>query len=365
MQRTKLFPVLAAVLLVAQSVRAGQAEGTDGNGGGGRVEYGVSAITEGQWNMTNGHGAWANRLDLGMGVTLWRGVRAEAAAMATCLKGNDTGAVMQDFSNINAACRPFRLIRFGLVQKLAGDRMSLFLGVKQADEDYFNSPQAGIFTGASYGCLPVVNDNYEANVFPLSALGFHAELAATDRLIVRTSLYNGRSYDTVDRIFRFRPHADGVMNLGSVTYSNGGSEGEDDEMLPATYTAGWNVGNEAAEGNGRCTQGGFWLTAEQPLPEIGRVQPAVGATYARQFHGTGEAREYWNVALSLGRLTRRGGTLAMGVSRAYYGSVHETDVETTFKMPLSGSFSLQPAFHFFRTSGKSQVVGLLRVAFEM
>lgn len=328
-----------------------------------RVEFGVEAITEGQWSLTNGHGAWANRLDANIGVKLWRGAKAEAAVMATYHAGKEVADGWQDFSNINAPNRPLRLIHFGLQQNLANDKVRLFFGVRQADEDYFNSPQAGLFTGASYGCLPTVNDNFHINVYPLSALGFHAEYNPLEQLTLKTTVYNGNAYDTVDRIFRFRPHADGVINLGSVTYE---IPAENEEDLPATYVAGWNVGNHFRESTGnRHTQAGFWLIAEQPLPHLGRVQPVLGGSFSRQFKDPEVARTYWNAACSFGNLTRIGGTLAFGVSRAIYNEAHETDFETTFVLPIGKHFSIQPALHYLRTNGRKQVVGQMRVAFSL
>lgn len=327
-----------------------------------RVTFGLEAATEGQWNMTGGQGAWANRLDASLGVRLWRGAQAEAAVMATYNAGREVADVWQDFSNLNAPNRPLRLIHCGLQQTFAAGRVRAFLGVRQADEDYFCSPQAGLFTGASYGCVPTVNDNFHINVFPMSALGLHVEYDPVDNLTLKTTLYNGNAYDTVDRIFRFRPHTDGVINLGSMTYTRpaGGDE------LPATYTAGWNVGNHNRKNAaGRHTQAGFWLVAEQPVCRLGRVQTVLGATFAKEFSDPEVAETYWNAALSIGNLTRRGGTLAVGVSRAYYREAHETDMEVTYSMPLGKYFSVQPALHCFSTNGERQVVGQLRVALSL
>ncbi len=327
-----------------------------------RWEYGISAITEGQWNLKSGQGAWANRLDATLNVRLWRGARLETGIMATYRAGKEVADVHQDFSNINAPNRPFRLTHLGLQQRFAG-KVSLIAGVRQAEEDYFCYPMAGLFTGASYGCLPTINDNYHINVYPHSALGLHVEYEPLADLVIKTTVYNGNAYDTFHRIFRFRPRADGIINLGSVTYTR--TRSSDPEALPAVYTAGWNVGNHYREATGnRHTQAGFWLVAEQPLLSLGRVHTSVSATYSREFKDPEVAKTYWNAALAFGGLTRRGGTLAFGVSRAYYHDARETDFETTFLMPLGSHFSLQPALHYLSSNGVKQVVGQLRVSME-
>ena len=61
-------------------------------------------------------------------------------------------------------------------------------------------------------------------------------------------------------------------------------------------------------------------------------------------------------------MTRKGGTLALGISRAYYTDGHETDVEATFSFPVSSWLSLQPAVHFITTDGRRSTVAMLRVS---
>ena len=61
-------------------------------------------------------------------------------------------------------------------------------------------------------------------------------------------------------------------------------------------------------------------------------------------------------------LLQLGGTLALGISRAYYTDGHETDVEATFSFPVSSWLSLQPAVHFITTDGRRSTVAMLRVS---
>lgn len=328
-----------------------------------RFAWGLAAITEGQLNLKSGEGAWANRLDLNASVGLWRGATFEAAAMATYRTGREVGDPYQDFSNINSPGRPFRLTHFGLAQSFLDDRLSLYLGIRQADEDYWNTSVAGIFTGASYGCLPTVNDNFHVNVFPLSALGFHVEYRPAEHWAIRTTLYNGRAYDTLDRIFRFRPKTDGVINLGSVSYSK---ESEGSCPHPTTFLLGWNVGNHRRDASlGRHTQAGLWATIEHPIVGLGRVHLTAAGTVGHEFKDPEAAKTSFNIALAADNLTRRGGALGVGFSRALYTFGHESDLETSFLMPLGAGFSLRPALHFLRTDGRNRLLGQLRVEVEI
>ena len=326
------------------------------------VSYNLTAITEGQWNMTTGRGGWANRLDAGLDARLWKGAKAQAHVLATYQPTDAVADVCQDFSNINAPNRPLRLVHFGIEQSIG--TFSAYVGLRQADEDYFCTPLAGISTGASCGCAPTVNDNFHINVFPLTALGIHLAYQPISRLTVQASLYNGIAYDTFNRSFRFRPHRDGIITLGSVSYEHPSAWGDDE--LSATYLLGWNFGNHYRETTQRRhSQAGFWLTAEQPVCHIGRVGMAIGATFAHEFKDPEVATGYWNGTLALNHLTRIGGTFALVFNRAYYHEAHESDLEATFSLPLGKYFTLQPAIHHYSTNGTRQWLGQLRVTLAL
>lgn len=352
--------LLLLALIISNNGHAAVTEHADDTAGCQKTDWGLRAVTEGQWDMTNGRGAWVSLLQGDISIKLWRKARAEASALSTYTCGNDLGGVMQDFSNINAANRGFRLVHLGLQQEL-GSNVLLFAGLRQADEDYFTGKLAGLFTGASYGCPPIVNDNFGINVYPTSALGLHAEWQLSEAVVLKTSLYNGLSDDHFSHQFRFRPRRDGIVNLGSVSYT----AAADADGLPAYYNFTYNVGNHRHDHReSRHTQFGFFVTAEQPLLRMGRTRLSAMATGAMEFNDPKEAKGYWNAAVALDNVTKRGATLGLSVSRAYYVESHETDLEGTFSLPLTGFLSLQPSIHYFCSSGDRRVIGLLRLAAE-
>ena len=105
----------------------------------------------------------------------------------------------------------------------------------------------------------------------------------------------------------------------------------------ATYLVGWNFGNHYREATQhRHSQVGFWATVEQPLVKVGRVGLAAAATVSHQFKDPEVAVGYWNGTLAANNLTRRGGTLALVLNRAYYNNAHETDTELTFAIARPG-----------------------------
>lgn len=323
-----------------------------------RFSWNVGVITEGQWNMTNGRAAWANLVGADAGVRLWKGAFVDLGAIATYENGASVADDRQDFSNINAPNRAFRLMHLGLTQELAAGKVSLFLGLRGVDEDYCNTDYAGVFTGSSYGGLPTITENAEVAMFPESALAFHAEYRPAKGWTIRESLYNGRTSDRLDEQFRFSPGRDGILNFGSVMY-----ERQKGESTPATYTLGYNLGTKQTAGNK--TDFGLWASLEQPILGIGRARLGVLAQGAVQLTNNAVGKGYWAGAVVMEDVTKNGGVLGLGVNRAYYADGHETDVELTFNCPIGAGFSVQPALHCIRTDGSTAVAGQLRVIYEI
>lgn len=328
-----------------------------------RRTYGVALTTEAQWHTRTGEVRWMNLLELEGSVRLWRGATAEAATLSTLSCGHDKEAVWQEHSCINAPSRGLRVAHLGIGQEWARPRLTTYVGLRGADEDYFNTPLAGLFTGASMGCLPTVNDNFCVNVYPLSALGLHVEWEATPALRLRSSLYNGKASDRLDEQLRFRPRADGLIYMGSAELS---PQRYAAWPLPGTYVLGWNVGHHHRDpAFGRHTQWGFWLVAEQPVARMAASQLTVGLTLAQEYKQPEAAKSYYGAQIGWTDLGRMKAAVALSAARAFYREGHETNFELTASLPLVTRFSLQPSLHYYRTDGHSHFVPQLRLSFEL
>lgn len=349
-----------------------------------RVKWHIDAVSEGQWNMKSGRTNWANMLSAGMEVRTWRGGSIEFGALATGLLKDGIVDDLQDLSNINAESRAFRLTHLGIGQLFFG-KLYVYAGLREADEDYFNTDGAGIFTGSSYGCVPQAGENLAIGVYPEAAPGLHIEYRPTEAWTLSTTLYNGKASDRLNRQFRFRPGRDGMVNIGSVSFSPTfsrflDSNGETAEGFLAPtyvigYAAGWQYIENETEGyamenlapsTARRNGGALWASIDQPLTRVGRAGLNLFATGGMRIGQTDNARGHWAAALMLGNVTSSGGTLAMGVSQAHYAeNMKETDFETTFEYPILSWLSLQPALHIIRTDGKTNVAANLRLAISL
>lgn len=156
--------------------------------------------------------------------------------------------------------------------------------------------------------------------------------------------------------------------MGSVTFSpdwlpkGKGTDGESDCAFQPAYVLGYVAGRQADEETGRLIGGGsVWASIDQPLLRLRRTTLALFATGGTRIGRLNAARGHWAAGLLLDGLTRRGGTLGIGVSRAYYADGHETDLEITSSLPLCQWAQLQPTLYVVRTCGETAVIGALRL----
>lgn len=321
-----------------------------------RVAWAAGVITEGQWNMTDGKTGWANRINADLGVRLWKGALFDVSTLTTYSTGTPVADDRQGFSNIDAENRAFRLFHAGLSQTFLNESLTLFVGLKAADEDYFNTDLAGLFTGSSYGGIPVCTENHGISVYPEAALALHAEYV-TGGWTLRESFYNGAPSDRLDEQFRFRPGRDGLFNIGSAMYAV-----ETEGYAFTSYTLGYAFSTKEVTGQ---TEFGLWGGVEQPVYTWGKMRLNLLAEGAAELTKNAACKGYWAAGAVAENITRNGGQLGLAVNRVYCQDGHETDVELTFLCPLGAGFSLQPALHAIRTDGVTTMVGQFRLCYEI
>ena len=301
-----------------------------------RVGWNLTAMTEGEWNMTSGNTSWVNYLEVGVDVGLWKGASFEGMAIATWQTG---GAVDDDnlgLSNIYTdENRPFRLMQF-------------------------ITPATGLFTGAADADYPILSLNYPLATFPLGAMGVHLEYLPVNRLTLKASVYNGVASDDFDRQFRFCPSGDGIFTMGSISYEIP-SKGEQ----AANYTIGYVYGKTPSEDRSvHERETGFWALLEQPLLMVGKSQLVLlgqGAAMTRRYV---PCNGYWGGGLVMNRIARNDMIAGIVFNRLLFSGGDETDIECTLHCHLTPWLSVQPALHIIHHNKHNFVAGLLRVSLE-
>ncbi|MDO4212419.1 MAG: hypothetical protein Q4D23_12030 [Bacteroidales bacterium] len=216
----------------------------------------------------------ANLLRLQANLPIAHGFSVDVGSLSTFMTAKESiGDDLQTFSNLDAERIPFALSQCG-VNWNAGDHHSLFLGIRNMNEDYFCSPVTSLFTNSSCGIFPTISANYDIANYPVASVGVHYRYGPTPSpspkgrgevtspingssedvvstplhsregsgVCLQVSLYNGRGYNRFtgrENVFRFCPKDDGLFGLAEVQYHRGGSSyflGSSIYLSPSTRT---------------------------------------------------------------------------------------------------------------------------------
>lgn len=321
-------------------------------------KWSAALHTEGQWNMSGGATGWANLLEIGADMELWDDGGLEVAAISSYCAATPVADDVQGYSNLDAGeDKAFRLVKAG-VGHTFDDRLYLFAGLRSMDEDYFSTPVTSFFTGSSYGNFPVLSMEYSQPTFPMSALALHLEYSPDDKWKFKESLYNGIASDALGRQFRFCPASDGVLNIGSVSYL---PDGGDEEA--SVYELGYMLDSGGDRAGVRSS---YWANVEQLVATVGDMRLSVLAQGGWHPGGSVECRGYVAGAVLATGVSEMDLSMGLSANRVFCPlGDDETDVELSVICPVWKYLSLQPAIHCIVANGNCDVVGLLRVTFEI
>lgn len=283
---------------------------------------------------------FVNLLRLGGDIPLCRWLSVEMATI-TVAKTREERLIddFQTFSNIEEDNLTLALAVCGVSLQLAPEH-TLFLGVRNMNEDYFVSPITSFFTNSSCGIYPTVSANYPIANYPMASLGLHYHYAS-ERFDVMATLYNGvgrNRFVGSESVFRPMPKQDGVFGLAQVGFQHEGS----------SYFVGGAV--RWCGGIG----GSPWVYLEQRLTD--RLSLLVGCSHA--FTAEAECRDFAGLGLHY-----QWDRAEVGVFFDYarFAQAHEWATELTCRIDLCEHISLQPVVHAIVTSSRLSSVCSLRL----
>lgn len=131
---------------------------------------------------------------------------------------------LQTFSNIEEENIPLAIAVLGLDWQVGNS--TLFMEIRNLNEDYFTSACTSLFTNSSCGIFPTLSANYPIANYPVASIGIDYKLLLENWLF-ETSLYNGtgyRDFTGKENVFRFCPRTDGILSVTSINYRKYGNE---------------------------------------------------------------------------------------------------------------------------------------------
>lgn len=319
-------------------------------------ELDLTYTTEVQTNFRK-EGKWVNLLRLDYSCPLGRNFRFSFSSISIAETRQDALVDdMQGFSNIEEKNLPFAPAVLGLEYRTS--RSSLFLGVRNVNEDYFTSPCSSFFTNSSCGIYPTLSANYPLANYPLAAVGLDYRLTSGP-WEMELSVYNGTaqcSLTGAHSVFRVCPDTDGVLGLSSVNYRKNDSEYSMGAGIHRGMCVGDETGVEEAVASPQqkrmtCV---LWACAEQRVCRRGyallqgSVRPSVEGG-CRNYAGAGGVVKYDKVSFGF------------FLDYADYTTAHEWAGEVSCRWACTSRVTVQPAIHLIRNSNGNYAAGLLRM----
>lgn len=311
-------------------------------------EWDAELTTE-QQVTTAGHYNCANLLRLRASLPIAGGLSVDVGSLSTFMTAKESiGDDLQTFSNLDAPRIPFALSVCG-VNWNAGDRHSLFVGIRNMNEDYFCSPVTSLFTGSSCGIFPTISANFTIANYPEASMGVHyrfekkTKTSVSDTFVFQGSLYNGlgsHHFSGRDNVFRFCPKDDGLFGLAEASYSRRGSSYF---VGTAVYWDSRSLYN--IRGVEACCRGvslSPWIYAEQRITD--RLSLIAG--YSHAFGREAACRDFAGLG---GRYAWERAELGLFTDYANFAEGSEWATELTCKIDLTSHLFLQPTVHLIAT----------------
>lgn len=324
-----------------------------------QTEVTVDLTSEGQINLSNNKANWINLLEVGIETPLGKNFRLISHLLSvqnTRMQKGKEGRICNDlqiFSNIEEENCELSFFAFGPEWNIT-ENFRTFLGIRNVNRDYFNSPLTSLFSGSSQGIYPTLSENWGLlSNYPLSALCLHLEWNLTGNWELKNSFYNGVASTKLTKSFRFRPGRDGIFNITQLGYA----EPKNSNRPLGQYYIGMTYGNTPEEeGAGKHSYTSYYGLIEQPLiGGLGLLLEGSWASTSQSCHA------YYAGGLVYTDFLKENTDLGVMINRALFRKGRETDVEVTCSIPVSKHMKVQPCVHFIHTTGSSHTVGMLRV----
>lgn len=342
--------LLLAFLCVKLDIRA-----QEGDAETRKIEWGGDLTTELQF-ANSGKVNFANVLRLQTCIPINGDISLDISTLSTYMTSKESiGDDLQTFSNLDADNTLLALSVCGINWEI-DQKNTLFLGVRNMNEDYFASDLTSLFTNSSCGIFPTLSANYPIANYPLASVGVHYRyeqpLSAGDsRIIVQGSLYNGIGHNRFagrENVFRFCPKNDGLFGLAQIEYQYKGSC----YFLGACGRNGYDD-----EATGRQLGTALWTYAEQRLSD----NLSLIADYSHAFGSSSFCTDFFGLG---GRYSWKGCELGLFSDYARFADCDEFATELTMKIGISNHVHVQPAVHLISTDSHFHSAALLRLGVE-
>lgn len=270
----------------------------------------------------------------------------------------------QTFSNIEEQDLTLALSVAGVSWRKG--RSTLFLGIRNLNEDYFTTPVTSIFTNSSCGIFPTLSANVPIANYPLSSMGIHYAFDS-NMWQIQASFYNGQGYNRFtgrENVFRFCPSSDGVFGITSILYKRHGSN----YLLGSSLHWGLPLPDEKSSNEP--------IPATSPPPPQKRVTGSLWGYAEQRLTPSFHAMLQYAIGLSPDRLCKQYAGIGLvwhtpkleaGIFSdcARFTQGNEWATEATVKIACAEKFSIQPVLHLITNISNTYCIGAIRLCYTL
>ncbi len=254
---------------------------------------------------------------------------------------------LQVFSNIDADQVPLTLAIAGIGWE-PDERHSLFVGIRNVNEDYFTSPVTSLFTNSSWGIYPTLSCIQDIANYPLAAVGVHYAYTG-DALGFQASMYNGLGHQDFtgrQNVWRFVPSSDGLFLITQASYSHN----DNSYYAGACYHSGTNDDHFT----GRSALWGY--TEQQLTPNLAMI-----ASLSHAFGSDTACTDFAGLGV---QYNKGKATWGMFTDYARFSTTNEYANELTLRYDFSPTIFMQASYHLIHNSSWMQA-GLIRLGIRI
>ncbi len=253
---------------------------------------------------------------------------------------------LQTFSNIEEDNLPLALAVAGMEWQI-NDRHTLFMGIRNVNEDYFTSPVTSLFTNSSCGIFPTLSCNLPIANYPLASVGIHYTYSS-QHFNLLTSIYNGRGYNHwagQENVWRVSPHGDGVFLITQGEWS----------LLKGKYFVGGSL--HTGTHSEPSAKSALWCYTEQILTD----HFSLIADYSHAFGKDCECLDFAGIGI---QYEQKNNTIGLFTDYARFCDNTEYATELTYKYQVNKAVFLQASCHLISMSSLHPI-GLLRLGIRL
>lgn len=309
-------------------------------------KFGLDYTSEFQTDFKNNYN-FLNLLKLQAEVNISKHLSFQASTISTA-KTNENKLIddFQGFSNIEIENIPLALAVANFQWKI-NENNSIYLGVRNMNEDYFVSDVTSFYTNSSGGVFPTIGANYPIANYPVASLGLHYSYNS-ENIALQASIYNGTAYSDFygkESVFSFNPKNDGIFAISQVEYKYNGSN----YFLGACLHYG-----ELDKIEDKETRASIWAYAEQKIMEDFYL---IGA-YSYAFHSSSPCKDFAGVG---GKFNLKDWEFGVLSTYCKFQDIREWANEISIRYNIQDNLYIQPTFHFINQPNHSHAIGLLRI----